>query len=69
MNIHYDFVNREFMVCLLSLMKHIIFVKACKILIFTSQRANAEYGVSSAGFNTTVQPAAMAGPAFLVIMA
>jgi len=35
----------------------------------TSQRARAEKGVSSEGFNTTVQPAARAGEAFLVIMA
>lgn len=35
----------------------------------TSARARAEKGVSSAGFTTTVQPAARAAPTFLVIMA
>lgn len=35
----------------------------------TSARARAERGVSSAGFTTTVQPAARAAPTFLVIMA
>ena len=38
-------------------------------LTLTSQRANAEYGVSSPGLITTVQPAARAAQAFLVIMA
>lgn len=35
----------------------------------TSQRANADKGVSSAGLTTTVHPAASAAHAFLVIMA
>ena len=35
----------------------------------TSARARAEKGVCSAGFTTTVQPAARAAPTFLVIMA
>lgn len=35
----------------------------------TSARASADRGVSSAGFTTTVQPAARAAPTFLVIMA
>lgn len=39
------------------------------ISMVTSHNANAEYGVSSAGFNTTVQPAAKAAQAFLVIIA
>jgi len=35
----------------------------------TSQRASAEYGVSSDGLATTVQPAAIAGADFLVSIA
>ena len=35
----------------------------------TSAKARAEKGVSSAGFTTTVQPAARAAPTFRVIMA
>lgn len=35
----------------------------------TSARARADSGVSSAGFTTTVHPAARAAPTFLVIMA
>lgn len=35
----------------------------------TSARARAEKGVSSAGFTTTVQPAARAAPTLRVIMA
>lgn len=35
----------------------------------TSASASAERGVSSAGFTTTVQPAARAAATFLVIMA
>ena len=34
----------------------------------TSAKARAEKGVSSAGFTTTVQPAARAAPTFRVIM-
>lgn len=37
--------------------------------VLTSARASADSGVSSAGLTTTVQPAARAAPAFLVIMA
>ena len=38
-------------------------------LNLTLARARAEYGVSSAGLSTTVHPAAIAAPAFLVNMA
>lgn len=37
--------------------------------VLTSARARADSGVSSAGFTTTVQPAASAAPTFLLIMA
>ncbi len=37
--------------------------------IWTSARASADSGVSSAGLTTTVQPAARAAPTFLVIIA
>jgi len=39
------------------------------MFIHTSHKARAENGVSSAGFNTTVHPAASAGAIFLVIIA
>ena len=39
------------------------------IIRLTSQRASAEKGVSSDGFRTTVQPAAIAGAALRVIIA
>ena len=47
----------------------LVCVCVCSGYTFTSHRAKAEYGVSSAGFSTTVQPAASAGASFLVIIA
>jgi hypothetical protein len=46
-----------------------IFINQVNAVRLTSHNAKAEKGVSSAGFNTTVQPAARAGAHFLVIIA
>lgn len=50
-----------------SVPDNILFLDSAERL--TAAKASAEKGVSSAGFTTTVQPAARAAPTFLVIMA